>query len=277
MNVFGLKHPLFKVSASLNPYVGCIHGCLYCPFSGGEKIGVKTDYIHLLEKKLGEEKEKMHLALGSITEPYMEIEKELNLTHHTIEIVMKNEFPIQIFTKSDLILRDMDLLKEYSAKGLLAVSVSFTTFDSKLSQMLEPDVTPVDLRVKLLQELKNQDIFCGMVLSPIIPYVNDSKKSIEEIFDRAKKNGAEYVVPQVMAITNDNVRKKINDFVSKKYKKIEQEFNEAYKENTLPDAEYAKKINGILFELSEKYEMPLYLPTEEEEILNIDIRQEMLK
>ena len=276
LNVLKEVHPLFKVSATLNPYVGCPYGCIYCPYKNENRIGLKTDYLHLLEKKLSSEIEKKPIGLGSITEPYNELEKEYNLSRNTLEIIMKNKFPVNIFTKSNIALRDINMFKDYSNEGLLAVSVSIPTADSKLSKTLEPNVTILELRLNLLQELKKNNIFAGIVLAPIIQFVNDSKKELEEVFD-CVKSSAGYILPGVLNLDTPSLKDRMSRFMAEKYPKDKDAFLELYRTNGIFDNSYTEEINDILENLSEKYKVPLFLPLEKGSSEPADINQEMLK
>src|SRR3989339_2271505 len=129
VNYLSVPHPLFKVDASLSPYAGCSMGCVYCPFGFEKKTCVKTDFLFNLGRKLSASIEPIHLGLGTACEPYCGHEKEFNISGNCVELIVERGFPLQVFTKSPLVLRDVNIMKEHSGKGLLAVSVSLMTLD----------------------------------------------------------------------------------------------------------------------------------------------------
>ncbi|MCB4792710.1 MAG: hypothetical protein LHV68_12615 [Elusimicrobia bacterium] len=276
LNVLKDIHSVFKVSATLNPYINCMYSCVYCPFAKTNRVGVKTDYLHFLEKNLSEGTQKYPIGFGSMTEPYSDLEKKYNLTHHSLEIIIKHKYPVHIFTKSNTILRDIELLRSYSGEGLLAVTVSISTSDNKLSQLLEPDINILELRLNLLQELKKQGILAGITLAPIIPFINDSASALEEVFDFVKSD-ARYILPGVFNIDSNVHKEKITEFISNKYPKHKDEFLELYNGKIIPDSLYSSRINEVLDKLSKEYNIPLNMPLENEVPCHTDIAQELLK
>lgn len=270
-----VPHPVFRIEGVLNPYSGCPHNCVYCQFSSVNNVAIKTDFVHMIEKKLSEIDKKLHLGFGTNTEPYSEIEEEYNITRHALEIVTKHEFPLQIFTKSGRVLRDIDLLRKYSKMGLLAVNVSIPVLDASLAEIIEPGVPPVSERIKMFQELKKNDVFGGILISPIMPFINDTKKQLEAIFKKADKINADYVIPLMLCMKSDIQKKKIMTFLSAKYPGLTQKYEDIYQEAGFPKEEYTLKLNTMLLELSKKYEMPMNIPTENVHSGFVSVNQEM--
>src|SRR5204862_216106 len=134
---FGLRY-------NMNLYRGCQHGCIYCDSrSDCYKLGdlsdirIKENALQLLEKELKGKRERGTIGFGSMNDPYMPIEKETELTHNALKIVNRYRFPVHIITKSNLVTRDIDLLKE-TGKVYAAISITITTVDDKLSKIIEP-------------------------------------------------------------------------------------------------------------------------------------------
>jgi DNA repair photolyase len=255
-------HPLFRVNASLTPYAGCQARCVLCPFGSTGTIGIKTDFLHQLEQRLKGEMRRMHMALGSSCEPYCRHETTFNTTRNSLELLIAHEVPVQIFTKSELVLRDINLCKEHSRKGLLAVTISLFTVDTGLSAIFEPDTTMPDDRLAIVRELRKNGVFTGVVLSPILPYLSDSPDQLDEVFRRVKKAGAEYILPSVAVIETPQVRQRLIAVYSEKFPKILHRMESLYEREALPSITYTQRIGDMLSDLSEKYGIPLYLPTE---------------
>lgn len=277
INFLSTPHPLYKVDASLSPYAGCQSGCVYCPFGFEKRIGVKTDFLYNLDRKLSCAVGPAHIGLGAACEPYCAQEKEFNITRNAVELITKYEFPLQVFTKSPLALRDAGLFKEHSDKGLLAVSVSVMTLDEKITRIFEPHAAPAGERISMLKELSGKGIFSGAVLAPIIPYITDSPEQIEAVFERVSRAGGQYVLPSVLSAASPAAFDNCKAMVLEHYPNIFHRIDNIYENAKLPAPTYTQRINDLLENMSRKYDLPLYIPTEKDECLTTGIRQELLK
>ncbi|MGQ9787808.1 MAG: radical SAM protein [Candidatus Hadarchaeaceae archaeon] len=178
---------------SLNPYTGCEHGCSYCyspsvlkdrmiAESWGKVVRIKQN----IAKKLNFEvhrKNKGVVGLSTVTDPYQPIEKNLELTRRCIEILSQHDFPVSVQTKSDLVLRDSDLIvpKKFD------VGVTITTVDPELARRLEPRASPLDARAQVLEEFSNHGVDTWIFLGPIIPETNDGDDNLRKIVEIAAK------------------------------------------------------------------------------------------
>lgn len=190
--------------ASLNPYRGCEHGCVYCyarptheylGFSSGldfeSKILVKEDAPALLEEELSSPKYKPQiLVLSSVTDPYQPIEKHLNITRKCLEILLKFKNPIMIITKNYLVTRDIDILSEMSRYNGCCVNVSITTLDNHLRCAMEPRTSSVEQRLEAIEKLSKAAIPVGVLISPVIPGLNDVE--IPKILYYVSQQGAKF-------------------------------------------------------------------------------------
>lgn len=277
ISTFDKPNALFAVDASLNPYEGCLNNCVYCPYSSSSKVVIKTDFIHLLDKNIKQQGKKLHFGYGTKCEPYASQEKEFKLTRNGIELIIKNQFPLQVITKSEKVLDDLDIFKNYSKSGLLAVSVSLFSLDKKAVGVFEPNIIESKMRINILKELKAKNIFAGLVLSPIIPFVSDNKVDLSNIFEEASNADADYILPSVLLLEDKKVRERIFDALGKNYPKIKENFMHLYGKDKLPPPAYTQKIEKILIDLSKRYEIPLYLPIKDYVPNSISIRNELLK
>lgn len=258
-----LPHPLFRIDGYLNPYEGCSQGCVYCPDSSGVKTAVRTNFLNCLKRELGDIHGKFHVGIGFNCEPYCLAEKKFSFTRHAIELIMRHGLPLQIFTKSELIVRDINFIRDYSLKGLLAVSVSISTMDRKLSKILEPGAHDPQSRMSLVDELRRQEIFTGITLAPVIPYVTDSREQVEHIFMLAKKADAQYILPSVLSLTNSGVESRLKKVLSTLSTRVEHRFHALYNDSALPPSTYTHRINDMFNEFSIAYGIPICLPLEE--------------
>ena len=272
------QHPLLKIDCCFNPYVGCAGGCVYCPSSRLSKTGVRTNMLHLLSRELAAANHKLHIGIGTSCEPYCSAEKKFNLTRHALDIIMERRMPLQIFTKSGLVLRDISVLRDYSQEGLLAVSISICTMDKKLAQILEPGAPDPQSRIDLLVALKRQGVFAGVVLSPIIPAITDSREQIAEIAERVKKAEGDYLLPAMLCMSHPAMKAFFMDFLHLHFPKVEHRLCALYGHGIMPPEPYIHRINDMLMEINGKMAMPMHIPLEPgicSVSAGIDIRCEM--
>lgn len=182
---------ILSANNGMNLYRGCTHGCIYCDSRSKcygmkhafEDIEVKQNAPELLEKALRVKRKKCMIGTGSMCDPYMHCEETLRLTRRCLEIIDEYGYGATILTKSDRILRDLDLLKSINEKAKCVVQMTLTTYDEDLCRILEPNVCTTKERVKTLQVFHENGIPTIVWLSPILPFINDTKENIEGILD----------------------------------------------------------------------------------------------
>ena len=175
----------------MNVFRGCSHGCIYCdsrsscyhvhedrPF---EDIEVKENAPQLLETSLRKKRNRCMIGTGAMTDPYLPLEKKLNITRSCLELIEEYGFGLAIQTKSDLILRDLDLIKRINKKTKAVVQITLTTYDEELCKVIEPDVCTTSRRAEVLNILRDEGIPTVCWFTPILPYINDSIDNVEGI------------------------------------------------------------------------------------------------
>ena len=194
--------PDISFDQSINPYRGCEHGCFYCyarpthayqGLSAGldfeSRLFVKDGAAALLERELASPKYKPKvIALGANTDAYQPIERQYRVTRAVLEVLAKARHPVGIVTKSNLVLRDLDLLAPMAADGLVKVFVSVTTVDRALARRMEPRAPTPERRLEAIEKLAAAGVPVGVMAAPVIPAVNDGE--IETILTRAYSAGA---------------------------------------------------------------------------------------
>ena len=275
LNRLEQNHPLFQVEATLNPYFGCSYNCLYCPYVVRSKISVKTNYISALTKLFEDNSKPLHIGIGTCCEPYCEEENNHKLTRHTIELAVQHKVPLQIFTKSALVLRDIDLLRKHSENGLLAVTVSLFTLNKKIAKQFEPSFPNPEERIRLIKKLNRNGIFSGAALAPLIPYIADSKEQIELIFRKVKKAGGDYILPMALNITDEKVKEKMDAAFAKVFPESRLGFQTIYGEDKFPDEVYSSWMDHYLRILGTKYDIPVHMPLMQADPDMVNIRQKM--
>lgn len=175
----------------MNIYRGCSHGCIYCDsrstcyqFSHAfEDIEVKQNAPELLEQALKSKRQKGMIGTGSMSDPYMHCEEQFKLTRKCLEIIYKYGFGTAVQTKSDRILRDIDLLEEINNRAKSVVQITLTTWDKQLCQIIEPNVCNTQRRIEVLEAMRERGIPTVVWLTPILPFINDTEENILAILN----------------------------------------------------------------------------------------------
>lgn len=193
----------------MNLYRGCSHGCIYCDSRSTcyhmehkfEDIEVKKNAIELLEGALKRKRTKCMLGTGSMTDPYIPLEKELCYVRRTLELAEKYGFGFSLITKSDLVLRDLDLLKAINHKTKCVVQMTLTTYDEALCRKLEPNVCSTRARFEALKALNAAGIPTVVWLCPILPFINDTEENIRGILNYCIESGVRGIICFGMGLT----------------------------------------------------------------------------
>ena len=184
----------------MNIYRGCQHGCIYCDARSTcyqmdhafEDIAVKMNAPQLLEQELLHKRKRCMIGTGSMSDPYIPLEKELGLTRKCLELILQYGYGLAIQTKSDLILRDLDLLRQINRNTKCVVQMTMTTYDEELCKILEPGVCTTKRRFEVLDILRQEGIPTICWMTPILPFINDTRENVEGLLDyciRAKVYG----------------------------------------------------------------------------------------
>lgn len=188
---------ILTASNGMNIYRGCTHGCIYCDARSTcyqinhefEDIQVKVNAPELLEEVLRRKRKKCMIGTGGMSDPYLHHEKDLKLTRQCIELVERYGFGLAVQTKSDMILRDLDLLKRINEKTKCVVQMTLTTYDDDLCRIIEPGVCATSRRVEVLNILKDEGIPTVVWLTPILPFINDTVENIRQLMISCGKAG----------------------------------------------------------------------------------------
>ena len=258
---------------SLNPYQLCEFNCVYCYIRGskyGENmkngLAVKVNAPTLLEKELlrrARNKEYGFIALSSATEPWMYIEEKYKITRKCLEVIARFRFPVHCLTKSSLILRDVDILKEIDKNAILPedlrnkisngilITFSFSTLDENLREIFEPNAPRIEERINAIKELKDEGFKVGTAFIPLLPFISDPEEQIEEMVKLAKELNVDYVFFGDLTLYGKGkeiyfkiLEKHFPDLIEK-YKRLYRGFS--------PKREYRSSIYNISVKLCKKY------------------------
>ncbi len=175
----------------MNLYRGCQHGCIYCDARSQcyqmnhvfEDIEVKENAIELLESALRSKRKPCMIGTGAMSDPYIPLESQLQMTRKSLELIDKYGFGVAIQTKSARILRDMDLLQSINSRAKAVVQITLTTYDEELCRKLEPNVSTTRERVEALKQFRDAGIPTIVWMCPILPFLNDTPENIRGILD----------------------------------------------------------------------------------------------
>lgn len=193
----------------MNIYRGCQHGCIYCDARSRcyqinhvfEDIEVKENAIELLEAALKSKRMPCMIGTGAMSDPYIPAETQLQMTRKALELIDKYGFGVAIQTKSDRILRDMDLLKSINSRAKAVVQMTLTTYDEGLCRLIEPNVCTTAQRVAVLKQFQEAGIPTIVWLCPILPFINDTEENIRGILDSCVEAGVKGIINYGMGVT----------------------------------------------------------------------------
>ncbi len=193
----------------MNIYRGCSHGCIYCdsrsrcyqfthPF---EDIEVKQNAPELLEQVLKAKRQQAMIGTGSMSDPYMHCEEQLGLTRKCLEIICRYGFGAAVQTKSDRVLRDLDLLDEINRKAKCVVQMTLTTWDDSLCRIVEPNVCNTKRRTEVLEVLRERSIPTVVWMTPILPFLNDTEENVRAILEACAETKVKGIICFDMGLT----------------------------------------------------------------------------
>jgi DNA repair photolyase len=259
---------------TINPYRGCEFGCKYCyarytheymEIDGGEferKIFVKQDAAALLTRDISAKYSYEataedggirveHIAIGTATDPYQPAEKEYGVTRACLEELVKREgLSVSIITKSNQIVRDIDLLKQIAAKSALTINITITTLRPRLARLLEPRAPRPDLRVAAVKQLREAGLNVGISASPLLPGINEGE--LEAIAEAARAAGAQWFFSGVLFLMPSSA-KQFLPFIREKFPKLAQQYEQWYAKNAYPPEEFREKITERVRMIRQKF------------------------
>lgn len=200
---------ILSANNGMNLYRGCTHGCIYCDSRSKcygmthafEDVEVKRNAPQLLESALRRKKRRCMIVTGSMSDPYMHCEEQLLLTRRCLEIIRQYGFGVSVLTKSDRILRDLDLLRDINDRARVVVQMTLTTVDEELCRIVEPNVCTTARRAEVLRTLRDAGIPTVVWITPTLPWINDSLENLDGLIDLCADAGVRGIVTFGMGLT----------------------------------------------------------------------------
>ncbi len=253
---------ILSAKNGMNLYRGCSHGCIYCDSRSDcyqmchdfEDIEVKENALELLEIALRSKRKKCMIGTGSMSDPYMPLEKTLGNVRKTLELVERYGFGFTVITKSDLILRDLDLLKRINEKTKCVVQMTLTTFDEDLCRKLEPNVCSTKRRAEVLNILRDSGIPTVVWLSPILPFINDTKENIDGILKYCAQAKVYGIIFFGMGLTlRDGNREYFYKQLDKHFPKLSEKYRRIYGNDYIVGSPKNTELTEFFYEQCRKY------------------------
>lgn len=203
----------FGINYNMNIYKGCCHGCIYCDsrsecyrIDDFDRVRAKENALQIIRDDLRRKVKTGVVGTGAMSDPYNPFEKSLMLTRHALELVDAFGFGAAIATKSPLITRDMDILEGIQEHSPVLCKITVTTADDELCKKIEPGVAPSSRRFEALGELSTHGIFAGILLMPVLPFIEDSEENILRIVRKTAEMGGKFIYPAFGVTLRQNQR-----------------------------------------------------------------------
>jgi DNA repair photolyase len=261
---FGLRYVV-------NLYRGCQHQCIYCDSRSecyriddfNHDVLVKANAIDLLRNELPRKRVKGTIGTGSMNDPYMPLEAERRLTRRALKVIAEFHFPVHVITKSDLVLRDLDLLLQIG-RVYAAVTFTITAANDELSRKVEPGAPVTSRRLAAMKILAQNGILTGVTLMPVLPFIEDNRENIVRIVEQAAASGAKYILPAFGMTLRDRQRAYYYDKLDQVFPSLRARYVKAFGERYFAPARNAGLLEKCVHDTCRLHgipaRMPCYLP-----------------
>lgn len=261
---------ILSAGNGMNIYRGCTHGCIYCDSRSTcygfthdfEDIEVKQNAPELLEQKLRSKRQKCMIGTGAMCDPYMHCEEKLQLTRKCLTLIDRYGFGVAVQTKSDRILRDLDLLRSINEKAKAVVQITLTTFDDELCRIIEPNVCVTSQRIKVLKKMQEVGIPTVVWLTPILPWINDTEENVTGILEACGKAGVKGILTFGMGVTlREGDREYFYTALERHFPGMKERYCRSYGNAYEVLSPKNRQLMGLLAETCKRYGM-MYRPEE---------------
>lgn len=242
----------FGENYNMNIYRGCSHGCIYCDsrsecyhVDNFDEVRAKESTLELLENELRTKRKTGVVGTGAMSDPYNPFEEKYKLTRGSLELIDKYGYGASVLTKSDLVVRDIDMFQKISRHSPAMVKLTITTYDDDMCKLIEPNVVCTSKRLEALSKVANAGIFCGVHLWPILPFINDTEDNIRQIIKGVYEAGGNFIVPLFGVTLRQNQRIYFYNQLDKYFPGIKQKYIETFRDNYECYSLKAKELNKI--------------------------------
>lgn len=250
----------YGIDYNMNLYKGCSHGCIYCDSRSScyhindfDIVRGKENALFILERELIKQKEKGIIGIGAMSDTYNPLERKFLQTRGALKLIMKYGYGVSIDTKSSLIIRDIDLLKEINLKNNVIIKFTVTTPYDALAKVIEPNVCVSSERLKAVKKLSDNGIFVGIMMNPLLPFITDKEEDIKLLVKLAYQSGARFIHTYLGMTLRENQRDYYYKKLDESFPGLKQEYVKYYGDRYECTVLNAKKLYKIFVEECEKY------------------------
>ena len=225
----------FGTDYHMNLYKGCPFGCIYCDsrcetyrIDNFDEVRIKENSLEILEEELKSKGLKGVVSFGTLSDPYNPEEEKLQLTRKALELIKQYKFGVSIDTKSDLILRDLDLLKEIAENNSVIIKISITTHDDSLAKKIEPNVISSSKRFEVLKTLRENGIYAGVLMTPVLPFLTDTEDNILGMIKKSKESDAKFIYTKMGMTLRTNQREYYYHALDRLYPGLKEDYKAVY-------------------------------------------------
>ncbi|MDR2904658.1 MAG: radical SAM protein [Helicobacteraceae bacterium] len=245
-------HSWFGIDYNMNIYRGCSHGCIYCDsrslcykIENFDQIRSKKDALRIIRNDLLKKRKRGVVATGSMSDPYNPLEKELKLTRNALELLNAYRFGVAIATKSQLVVRDINILKDIQVHSPVIVKITITTHNDNLCKIIEPNAPLSNERFSAVKELTDSGVYAGILMTPLLPYIEDTEENIINIVHKAKENGARFIYPAIGMTLRSGNREYYYEKLDKYFPGIKEKYIKKYGERYKCTSPHINKLWNI--------------------------------
>ena len=254
------NNPWFGHHYNMNLYKGCNHGCIYCDSRSDcygveefDRVRAKENALTLVASELRSKRKKGVVGTGAMSDPYNPFEKEAKLTKGAVQLIDQYRFGISIATKSDLILRDLEQLQKIAKHSPVLTKITVTSASDDICKKVEPNVASSSMRFQAIRELSRGGIFTGILLMPVLPFIEDSEENIIEIIELAREHGAKFIYPAFGVTLRQNQREWFYNKLDLSFPGIKEQYIAAFGNNYECRSPNAKKLWNIFRKKCEEF------------------------
>lgn len=225
----------FGIDYNMNLYRGCSHGCIYCDSRSNcyhienfDMVRGKENALSILEQELSKKREKGVIGIGAMSDTYNPNEFKYEETRNALKLISKYGFGVSIDTKSDLIIRDIELLKKINTKNNVIIKFTITTPHDELSKIIEPHVCVSSKRFKAMKRLSDNGIFVGILMNPVLPFITDKEEDIKELVRLASIHGAKFIHTYMGMTLRENQREYYFDKLDMSFPGLKEKYKKYY-------------------------------------------------
>ena len=251
---------------TINPYRGCEFACKYCyarythefielrdGLDFERKIYVKQHAAELLRQELRRVKPGEEIAIGTATDPYQPIERRLEVTRAILDELSRHAgLELGIVTKSNLVLRDIDLLQRIAENNQIFVNVTITTLDTDLARILEPRAPRPDLRMETVRKLNLESVNAGVICAPVVPGITDSPRDLEALVRATAEAGGKYIYANPLFLKPCSAAVFL-PFLEKEFPQLVDSYQQRYKDRAFLPKAYGQRLSQLMKRLRQKY------------------------